>query len=181
MRVSHFLNINTIFWIFTLFCGLGVFIRGGQWIMIKIQKWDFLLAGCRTVGKGEVIKEKVHMWTQISLQLCQWLHTFWKVFTYPRGMYIPISTQWLELCSLIRSFHKYLLSTCNMLDIYISTGDTAVNKISETPCLHVPRPPWTTWEFSLWDLWLMLQPELPKAPRIWARHCSLPENVYPVS
>lgn len=92
MRVSHFLNINTIFWIFTLFCGLEVFIRGGQCIMIKIQKWDFLLAGCRIVGKGEIIKEKVHMWTQISLQLCQWPHTFWKVFTYPRGMYIPIST-----------------------------------------------------------------------------------------
>lgn len=56
MTVSHFLNINTIFWIFTLCCGLEVFTRGGQCIMIKIQKWDFLLAGCRIVGKGEIIK-----------------------------------------------------------------------------------------------------------------------------
>lgn len=91
MRVIHFLNTNTMFWIFPLFCALEVFIPGGQCMLI-IQKWDFLLTGRRMAGKGEVIKEKLQGGTLISLQVYQCPHNFGKVFVYPRSVYTHFNT-----------------------------------------------------------------------------------------
>lgn len=86
------------------------------------------------------------------------LHTYLlEYLLYIQG-YVYASFNTLTGALFIHSLHKYFLSTYNIPDTYLGTGNMAVNKAGNS----LPSRPFQAGAHNLLSLCLELQPGLPK-------------------